>query len=369
MPRDLVYKSYILKLRPLTPIHVWSGRRLVYGLDIIKHGDRACIVDFEKLPQDVIDRLLGVEAEEMTKVMESYASTLPCSEDVKLMALPPSGTRINELAKHVVPGSSLKGYTRTAVMYAMLKGLGPVNGVRKVLSSAVNLAADPKNMSQGLEGYSFRTPRPGKQRGFVDSFQQLIVSDPIVSLGRNCLSVEKFEVYELPAMVKIASQYVVAVLCGELTYNMKILAKSVEPNNITPLASEHLQVLERLALLQKDNIVLESLKTFGCDLVKYEIERVKGVRRLEQYIQLLEEFAKRYCEQQTNCIIARIGYMTGLRSKTVISIVKSVDSALYNRIRERMKQQLNHEWDELTIKLVNFSGKLVGVGWCELCLS
>lgn len=370
MPRNPVFRSYTIRLRPLTPIHVWSGRRLIYGIDIVRRDNRACVVDFDRLPQHVVDRLLNVRAEDMARAIESYASILPCKEDVGLRVPLSSGAQVNELAKQVVPGSSLKGYMRTAVMYAMLKDLEPAENVRKVLSSTVDLNAEPKNVAQGLEGYFFRTPRPRKQGGFVDSFQQLTVSDPEVSLSSDCLSIEEFMVYKLPTMSKIASQYVVAVLCGELSYSIKVFASPAEARNIVSLTSEHQQVLKRLALLHSDDILLRSLKTFGCDLVRYEIERIRDVRELEQYRQLLYEFAKRYCGmQQTNCVIARIGYMTGLRSKTAIGIIKEVDPDLYHNIRAKMEQQLKHTWDELTIKLANLGEKLVGVGWCEICFS
>ncbi|MEM1694835.1 MAG: type III-A CRISPR-associated RAMP protein Csm5 [Ignisphaera sp.] len=376
MPKDLVYKSYTVKLKPLTPIHVWSGKKLVYGLDIVRQDDRACIVDFDKLPQDIVDKLLEVKAENMVNALESFAPNVPCSEYVKFTKHPSSGTQINELAKQVIPGSSLKGYIRTAIMYTKLKGLGSPNNIRnvlhKVLSRSVNLLnkkVKPKNVAQDLEYYFFRAHRPKKQGGFVDSFQQLIVSDPEVSIDRDCLSIEEFEVYELPAMSKIASQYVIAVLCGELIYNIKVFSSPTDPANINPLVNEHTQVLVKLSLLQKNNILFESLKIFGCELLRYEIDRVKNIKNLEKYRDFLEDLVKKYCEQQTNCVVGRIGYMTGLRSKTVIGIVKNVDYRLYKKISKKMSQKLKHTWDERTIKLVNLGGNLVGIGWCEICLN
>ncbi|MEM4554099.1 MAG: type III-A CRISPR-associated RAMP protein Csm5 [Ignisphaera sp.] len=368
MPKDLVYKSYTVTLRPLTPIHVWSGKKLVYGLDIVRQGNRACIVDFDKLPKDIVDKLLEVKAEDMINVMESFASDVPCSEHVKFTRHPSSGTQINELAKQVIPGSSLKGYIRTAIMYTELKSLGSPNNIRKVLHKRIK-KLEPKNVAQGLESYFFRARRPKKQGGFVDSFQQLIVSDPEVSIDRDCLSIEEFEVYELPAMSKIASQYVIAVLCGELIYNIKVFSSPTDPANITPLVNEHTQVLRRLSFLQKNNILFDSLKIFGCELLRYEIDRVKNIKNLGKYRDFLEDLVKKYCEQQTNCVVGRIGYMTGLRSKTVIGIVKNVDYNLYKKICAKMSQELKHTWDERTIKLVNLGGNLVGIGWCEICLS
>jgi len=214
-------------------------------------------------------------------------------------------------------------------MYANLKGLvGSPNNIRNVLHKRIK-KLEPKNVAQHLESYFFRARRPKKQRGFVDSFQQLIVSDPEVSIDRDCLSVEKFEVYELPAMSKIVSQYVIAVLCGKLIYNIKVFSSPTDPTNITPLVNEHTQVLRRLSFLQKNNILFESLKTFGCKLLRYEIDRVKQIKNLEKYREFLEELVKKYCEQQTNCVIGRIGYMIGLKSKTVIDIVKNVDYNLF----------------------------------------
>jgi len=34
-----------------------------------------------------------------------------------------------------------------------------------------------------------------------------------------------------------------------------------------------------------------------------------------------------------------------------------------------MESQLKHIWDDLTVKLTKTPKGLIGVGWCEICLS
>lgn len=370
MVEGVVYKDYLVRLRPLTPVHVWSGGKLMVGLDIVKRQDRLCIVDIGRLSQDLVEKILGAKPEDVYTIIENFADTLPCSEELGFSVVPPRGIQVNEIAPSFIPGSSLKGYIRTAILYVLLKDSGTPQDIRRILSSTIDLTADPRNVAQGLEGYFLRAPRSRKQGGYVDALQQLVISDPLAHIGRDCLRVEEFQVFEIPKMNRIASQYVIALACGELIYGIKVLKSPTTINNIIPQVPEHKQVLDKLSLLLgKVNTILESLRVFGCDLVRYEMEKIGDTKGLEQYRNLLNEFLKKYCKAGGECVISKLGYMAGLRSKTLIDIVKKVDRNLYNDVRNKMQSVLGHTWDELTIKLARFDGKLIGVGWCELCIS
>lgn len=369
MREALINKSYVVKVKPLTPTHVWSGRRLIFGFDLVKRGDKVCVVDFENIPEEAVKELSSSKPEDFPIVLKRYMDSVPCSGEYRYDSQPPPNASVNDIAVEIIPGSSLKGYIRTTILYSLLGDKTPQK-VKDILSSTVDLSKDPKDVAQGLEAFFFRKPRLRKQGGFVDSLQQLLVSDPEVNVDNDCLRVMEFRVYEIPSMKQIASQYVVAVTCGELKYNVRIL----NPPSISSIArglDEFKQIIDKLTF--NPQLLLNSLRKFGCELLDYELNRISGIKELEYYRRELEEYKKKYCVENRNCTIAKLGYMAGLASKTVIKLVKQHDPSLYRSIVNKMVQYVKHSWDELTIKLAVIkrdSGTLLeGVGWCEICLN
>uniref|UniRef100_A0A7C5YSX6 CRISPR type III A-associated protein Csm5 n=1 Tax=Ignisphaera aggregans TaxID=334771 RepID=A0A7C5YSX6_9CREN len=366
-------KSYDISLHPITYIHVWSGRRLNMGLDIVrKHTGTLCIVDETRISPNIVNEILKSRIEDVPKILEKYSDNIACKYELKTDFIPTLHSAILELNPYIVPGSSLKGYIRTAILFEFLNEIKDKNKLIKVLRSGINTSADPRNVSQGLEAGFFRAPKPKRQKGFVDSFQTLLVSDPILSIESKCYNLSELLVYKLQqskSLQYIASQYAVTVSCGKLRYRIDLIAPSKDMiSMISKVDEEHKAIVDRLRLLLEKNLVI-ALKNFGCYLLSKELERVKGIGELSQYARLLAELEERYCKIESRCILARIGYMAGLHSKTVIGIVKTVDQQLYEEVRRLMEAQLHHSWDEFTIKLVKTPQGFVGPGWCEICLS
>ncbi|NAZ27471.1 MAG: type III-A CRISPR-associated RAMP protein Csm5 [Thermogladius sp.] len=370
MPSQLAASRTLeLILRPLTPLHVWSGRRLLMGLDVVRRGGNLCFVDIERLPPEMVNQLYSTPAEQIPRVLEKYSAQLPCRLEVKFTGFLPPKAQILELNQYVVPGSTLKGYIRTAVLYLMLKAIGE-KGLAEALRRGVNLDEKPKNVAQGLEAEFFRAPRPGGEGGFVDSFQSLLVSDPGVVVDPRCLVVSEIRVVELLGreLKRIASQYALLATCGELKYRVSVRApgKSAVSNIARPLR-EHFKDIERLRVLEEVDLI-KALRDFGCYILSKELERVKSFKDLAGYADMLEDLHRRYCSKPSDCVVARIGYSTGLTAKTVLGVVKEADPQLYQEVRSLMERSLHHTWDELTIKLVETPRGLVGLGWCELCV-
>ncbi len=369
---ELTARSYIITLKPLTPIHVWSGQNLVVGVDLLHlGGGRYCLVDFEGLSQHIdVTKVISMRIEELPKLLESLKDGLPCLRELKAYEVLPSGTSptsVQELNRYVIPGSTLKGYIRTAILYSLLSRRN-ANEVRKILESGIDFQKDPKHLSEGLEACFFRAPRP-RRMGFVDAFQSLLVSDPTLELDPDCYRIARIEVCELPDGNTIASQYAVVVQCGKLTYKVDVL-KSLENGRarISKAAPEHEDDLKKLQLLSHEDL-LRALRDFGCYILLRELERVRGCSKLGGYTALLEEFLKVYCRGSSNCVIARIGFGAGVYSKTVIGLMKQVAQDLYALVKNVMEIGLGHTWDEKTVKLTRTERGSVGLGWCELCLS
>jgi CRISPR-associated protein Csm5 len=364
-------KTLSLVLRPVTPIHVWSGKKLLMGLDIVRRGaDTLCVVDLNMIPPSIVNELASARAEDMPRILEKYSAQLPCKLVVKAVEAIPLNVQVLELNQYIVPGSTLKGYIRTAILFHMLKGIGDKAKLVEVLESGIDLTQEPKRVSEGLEARFFRAPKPPKQGGFVDSFQSLLVSDPELRVDADCLRVSELQVAELSGgkLKPIARQFAVVATCGELRYRVSIRVPTPEIlNSIVQRVHEHVADVEKLRLLDGVDIA-KVLKEFGCFILSKEIERVSIYKELGDYLNLLKNLYTRYCEKESRCVIARLGYMTGHIAKTVLSIVKDVHPQLYQQIRAYMESKLHHTWDELTIKLVRSSQGLVGPGWCEVCI-
>ncbi|MEM4687479.1 MAG: hypothetical protein QXY67_08385, partial [Zestosphaera sp.] len=116
------------------------------------------------------------------------------------------------------------------------------------------------------------------------------------------------------------------------------------------------------------NWLLNTLRKFGCDLIKIELNKIKGTTKLRNYEDLLSKLEKDLCSENTSCVPARIGFMTGHESKTIIPEIKNYNPRIYDEVKTRMQQELNRVWDALTLKLVEVDEDLFGVGWCKICV-
>jgi len=362
--KDLFYTRFQTTLKPITVVHVWSGIDATVGIDAVYRSDgRLCIVDVEALPLEVVEKLASTSPANMQTLLARLADKLPCRLVVEAETRLPLGSQVKLIERTIVPGSSLKGYIRTALLY-YLASREP--NIAKILNATVRIGGryKPKEASIDLENFFLRTSKPRKQGGLVDALQQLLVSDPKPVSPK--LSLKELKVCEIPNMQPIAEVYAITMTGGQLVYDVAVLRKPRNP--LKRLVREHSAVLDKLSLLERID-VLEALRRFGCDLVESEIARIKGVKELEGYVRLLEDLRKRYCGRVGECVVARIGFMTGHQAKTILNLVKRVNPPLYNSVKRFLSQYYGRVWDELTLKMVRMEDRLVGVGWCELCLT
>lgn len=396
----LMARKHTVRLRPLTPIHVWSGQKLVVGFDLVRLKDnRICVVDTDKIPNSVVERLVKVDVKSIPGILAESSSSLICKQIIlsdidlsSIMASARENVMVQELDHYIVPGSTLKGYIRTAILYHLLNRLirADPKKAENIINSGLNLHEKPKNVSIGLEASLFRAPRPqirkkgSKQTpavgGFVDAFQSLLVSDPYVKVSPECYKLTEMFSYELlsresKGLKLIGSQYVIVATCGELVYNVKIV-KPLDIGDVNKRIDRavkigdisHERAIEKISMLSKEDI-LSALREFGCQILSLEISRIEKIHELRQYYEFLLRYKEKYCdEKKDKCVIARIGFGCGVYSKTVLSLIKNHYPRMYNQIVNYMSTRIGHAWDEKTLKLVYLSKSLTGPGWCELCL-
>jgi CRISPR type III-A-associated RAMP protein Csm5 len=366
------------RLTILSPIHVWSGKELIVGIDLVKISDnKYCVVDFESIPPDIvlsINRALA-QGHEIENVIAGYADKLPCRQQVEAHYKPQSRERIKSIADYLVPGSTLKGYIRTSIMYTLLESLSQER-FRELMNS-LDLE-NPKNVAQPLEGMLFRKPRLRRQGGFVDSFQQLLVSDPL-EVRDVKLSIVRVEVVKVDSGKIIAYIPLIAVTKGELSYSVTIpdrvsLSKIAYKPNIERYLIDIVKKLSMFSEMDRDSL-LGYIGKYSCTVIKEELRRLAKCKdKLEKcrtYHEWLEILYNEYCGSRTSegCVLTRLGFAAGYHSKTILPLIARGSPEVYRQVKSVMSNLLRRVWDELTVKLVNLNGKYIGMGWCRLCIA
>jgi CRISPR-associated protein Csm5 len=371
-----------LSLEPVTPLHVSSNRESIVGIDAILEGDQVVFIDLESSLKDldpkVLDKILNVAFSKegfyrLTETLTREGRLTPLFKAVAKTKLS-NGARVRLMQRMIVPGSTLKGYIRTAILYELLKN---IQNPTEILDEKIrkNLPGDPRYVAQDLENYLLRTLRLPKQGGFVDAFANLIVSDPVVE--RYELAVREMRVIKRATERAIATIFMVTLESGLLRYDIRISG----PFNIDKIVmqddvkSRMRDILERLGLIMKivrddPSDLIRILREYGCRHLREELERTKNLGKpsiYKIYINKLEELEKLCRSTSSNCAPARIGFGTGHEAKTIALYLKDVYPDLYNDLRKQMFNKIGRIWGSLTLKAVTEDGSLIGLGWCRIC--
>lgn len=366
LSKGVVGRQYLLTLTPLTPIHVWSGRSVLVGVDAIPRRDELCVVDLDKVPPGTILEIVkgSTNIKEVVKVL---ANAGLCSKRLTLCGINslPQNSEVRLLSRGMVPASTIKGYLRTAMMYYILKSKHG-RELASIFRSCIDLTKRPKQVSSGLEGKVFRLPRGTRAGGFIDLMQKVIVSEPSIGECRTALT--EFQVHELRgASTTLKARVLVeALMKGTLMYRV-VMLENVNKELVATRRESVDALIDKYEEVYEVNM-LNALKDFGCTVLKDELRRVKRINGLRTYKSLLQEWVSKYCEGGGNCAIGRVGLMTGHQAKTVLHLLREVDIELYNQVLGYMSRQVRGVWDSRTVKLAATPEGLVGVGWCEICM-
>ena len=371
-----------LSLEPVTPIHVSSNRESVVGIDAILEGGYVIFIDLESsiknLEPGALERILSMisSREGLYRVVESIrreGKLVPLFKAVAKTRLS-SGASIRLMQRTIIPGSTLKGYIRTAILYEILRS---IKEPKNILDEKIrrNLSGDPRYVSQDLENYLLRAQRLPKQGGYVDAFTNLIVSDPIIE--RYELAVREMRVIERATGNAIARIFVVTLESGLLRYDIQIskpidIEKIIVESNMRDKIQDILKRLSLVAeIVRNDPLnLIRVLREYGCRLLREELQRLKKTSSspvYSVYVKKLEELEK-LCSSR-DCAPARIGFGAGHEAKTIALYLRDVYPDLYDELKKQMSNRVGRIWDSLTLKAVYEDGSLIGVGWCKICIS
>ncbi|MEZ0393698.1 MAG: hypothetical protein ABWK00_01430 [Desulfurococcaceae archaeon] len=387
-------KPLKLRLRPITPIHVWSGVRGVVGLDVLLEGNQCCVVDLGTLKLSLDESMAVLErkrdyGEVLAEARRS--GRLGCKRRPYLEARNLGrGGKVLLLNDLLVPGSTIKGYIRTVVLNYLLERDLADKGkthVENVLRSCVDLYAEPKNVSMGLEATYFRAPRPEKEGGFVDSFQELLVSDPLVPPNART-SVREAQVYDV-AGNRVATAFLETFDEGELSYEVRVLRPAEQQLSAfvqyyrsrgaanVERVKEVLELHSRVLELYRPDRLLEVLRAHAKHVIREELgllEKARSALRsrnvdVSAYEELLRNRVRGLLEgRDSRCAPARLGLMASHISKTIDGFLREHYSDLYAEVANYMTSRIRRAWDLSSVKLASFRGSYYGLGWAEVCV-
>ncbi|MGC9012438.1 hypothetical protein, partial [Thermogladius sp.] len=208
-----------------------------------------------------------------------------------------------------------------------------------------------------------------------DIFSTLSVSEPErngVVTAVNNLQVYKIQRTGGPARLSFVGS-ITAEFWEEGSLLYEVAVRRVPPSErIANIAPGLKKVFDEFQKTVEENVdeletkLLDVIRGFGCELAKAELAKIDGVSELNDYRDLLIKEVLPLCEKD-KCAPVRIGFGAGHESKTIALYL--MRQGLYSALSQKMSQLLNRQWDSSTVKTVTDSyGKLVGVGWCRLCL-
>jgi len=364
--------SLRFKLEVVTPLHVWDGKSWIWGLDLVPIGGEACLIDLERIDVSKLGAI-PARAEELERSIRRWldAGALRSSKKIPLRATPKSREEVKLLPPQLIPASTLKGYIRTALLHKLVMEVASSQGAQaaaNLLTSHVNLSVDPKRMGVALELKLLSQPRLRGQGGYADMLQQLFVSEPRAVKASSSLS--RASVVDIGG--NLVAELALEVLEPGSTMEYELQVSKPPPLNLIRVGGDRAEALSRILQLYATltpSRLLNALTEFGRALLDYELEKVGRFSKplaskgfdLTTYRDVLERLASEHC------IPIRLGFATGHAAKTVAIAMQRLAPHLYHQLCNVMTQRLGRSWDDSTLKLVNFEGKWLGLGWARLC--
>uniref|UniRef100_A0A7C2N7S8 CRISPR system Cms protein Csm5 n=1 Tax=Archaeoglobus fulgidus TaxID=2234 RepID=A0A7C2N7S8_ARCFL len=295
-----------MKLEILTPVHIGSGDKY-YATDFVIKGDRVVFVDstrfFEEVEKKGLDPINVAREISEGKKIEDFVDL----SKIKIREVPFKGrTSRNEILAHIksrgkpyIPGSTIKGAIRTAILWKEVKDSREllnwtVNYIKKKLNEKRNLGRKELiKLDDELEEKVFRKAELTGRR-----------SDPkndLLRALRICDSefIDDCRIYEIKFL-------------GMRNFSM--LAECTEAGQVAEFeASIDGFTLDYLSQKLDYDYILSAAREFAEKVVEVELERKYPQKAITEFKNVLN----------TRGIILRIGWGTGWYSSTIGTLLKT----------------------------------------------
>lgn len=314
-----------LTLKVESPLHIGSGETYV-EMDFIADKGSIKLIDYEKLlemvefSEEVMDKLIkatetGEVKNKITEIFGIDKSQISFSKVMNLIGKEPKKSlkiqkHIQTLGRAYIPGSSIKGFLRTAVLFKFLEEnpdvlLVSIQKLKKRLSRGRNPSRLRKFAANEIEKTVFGST-PHK-----DIFRSLRVTDS--SFAENT-AVYEVRIIGNPQTIPL---YLECISPGEIL-NCKVqIDESIKETD------------GKLKDLTFDYVV-ESVRFFTEQLIKEE----------KTYRNYPPDVFRFYSEIEGRDLM-RLGHSTGYFSKTIGLLLKNLDESEFDFIRRKFKMGKN----------------------------
>ncbi|ADI31637.1 type III-A CRISPR-associated RAMP protein Csm5 [Staphylothermus hellenicus] len=392
MEKNIVEKHRI-NLEVMTETHVWDGNTLFRNIDILtsiaENRKIAYLIDIGKLTRIITGRngyrdlMNALKQRNISMLIPKYKVNI---EDVALttyqLRTEPKQLGI-EIKNHLsinnvpsIPGSELKGLLRTAILnYMIMHNLIDPKIIENTLNN-LSFSERLKNIDAAIQNAIKK--RINAKSTPLDLLRFIGISDPVKNKVNPVI--DKVMALKLTNIEEIASEDIIGLSEGStFEYELSIYKPVLKDHilgNYNVRSYDELYKLYNI-LIEENGVLklLEILREFSLKLIDFEIGRIRGIKgKIDlSFIDNLYKWRNEVL-QNNNIFYFRIGYGTGMYSKTVYlslspeqqkKLVQIMSSIIAAKTRGRI-----NIWDTLTMKIVGseytLNNKLVPVGWVRL---
>lgn len=316
---------YILHV--ITPVHVGDGSRLG-RMDYVKRNDKLLAIDIQRLaalpevdPEELSDHLFSRFdiGEFLQRIKVNPARVMKYSVDCRC---DPQGDVLSCIkdctGMAYIPGSSIKGALRTAVLWERIKNdpVGKENAI-SILRSEIKNSKKKKAHAAGNLEKRFLGVDPNH-----DHLRALRVSDsdPLPTSSVGVFNVE---------MMSLVRDYVDK---ATLRKKMDLFVEAIKPGTETGITIDLDEFLCREHAASKLNLKVDDLdpkelesvtRSYYNDYVRSEIEFFSNYMRDDQKDGILKFYEKRLPEKRGGMVL-RVGWGGGWHGMTVARLFPEV---------------------------------------------
>ncbi len=318
-----LFKSHEILMEGLSPLFIGSGKKYSQ-LDYIPEGNKIHIINFEKLlsgvPIEFIDDLTNdinenfqnnIWNKDVQEFLDHYQ--MNWKEAIKKSLDLVGSIGKNEIHQFItscdrpyIPGSSLKGALRTAILFDVLKS--HQHDSKRILDDLVNRSYGAMN-DRHVQNL-IRKNGKNRKNAKTDLLRALSISDLTVMNCKTCLQIMESKVYHLKNKQFTIPMFYEMLKKGFISKGaIKINTKLIDSN-----------ILETSKFnLQKENII-STLNEFSKELITYELSLFKKQNdaNLTPIISYYEELRQKINTLNSNEAIIRLGQGSSILGITVL---------------------------------------------------
>jgi len=361
------------ELKTVTPLHIGTGSKYSRAEFVLKDG-KLYRVSIDKL----LKKLSGEQIEDLTDRLEDYRFSLTDflrGKDINLADIAKYVSRfegdrgVKEISEQIktsnrayIPGSSIKGTIRTAIIYKTLKEdysildneLKRIKNNRRLMDNLnLNMTKSPafkdrrfsKELGRVMSNVEGKVLR-GKNDAKYDLLKFLRITDSSTTERLSILTVKSVGMsQEGRSYSQIEAIEEGVVLDGSVLLN--------------PIELNELGLSSKAEYIDK-NFILDAIYTFAEDLKKLELEYAKEHNLDANY------FYESEFDNQPNSPLLRLGADKGFLSNTIDLLIRANDPDFYRYLRFAAYRSYPDEFPK-TRKFVLEDGKpKYPLGWAKL---